>query len=136
MNMKISFGAKILTKPEQFYLPTDNLEDRNHIQKNFKELEEIFEIPQVKTFTQNDTLTLSRQKTKNKFHYSVNYKPENSDEKEIKFRLSDVKDFSAYDIFRQITFWLAYINGKLPENLFLCGDYKYILENLYLNTDK
>jgi len=131
--MKISFGAKILTKPEQFFLPTDTEEEKIHIRKNFKELEDIFEIPPVKKFTQNDTLTLTRKKSKKGFKYAINYKPQNSTPQVINFHLFSLNDFSAANAFEQITYFLAYINNKLPNSLFGCSDYKYILESLYLN---
>ena len=130
--MNISFGAKILTKPERFYLPTDNLEDRKFIRENFEVLEKFFDIPAVKKTTENDTLTLKRSKAKKHFNYQILYKPQGKEGFKIIMNNSQVKTFCAAEIFKQVTYCLARLEGIKSERVFQPDLFRYILRKLYL----
>ena len=87
--MNISFGAKLLTKPEKFFKKTDTDLDKEYITGCFLILERLLQQPEVDKFSKEDTVELTRSKGAKNFIYKIKYNSE------------DIKDT---DIFQKITF--------------------------------
>ena len=71
---KVTFGAKLITPPEKFYLNTDTPVERIHINNMFKEIDGFLNMPEVDKFTSGDSVELIRKPSKNLFKYEIHYK--------------------------------------------------------------
>ena len=105
--MSISFGAKILTSPEQFYLKTDTPADKKEIQRFIGGLKFLAENPIIDRCSPNDTVSLRRSNSKYGHLFFIDYN--SHDIKNVpEFRKIHmfIQDFSIGNIletFRQIT---------------------------------
>ncbi len=117
--MKTTFGAKLITKPESFFLKTDSIEDKIHIKNVFYQLQTILNIPNVKKLSKEDSLELIRKKRKGKFWYEINYKSPDLPEKLAKgIKICSgitPQDFHYFDVFYIVTHLLAIKTNKCPK---------------------
>lgn len=73
--MKISFGAKLLTTPEQFVHKTDTPQQRKDAVDFVRGLKVLVENPVFNSLTENDTVELRRTPSKKgHFNYRISYK--------------------------------------------------------------
>ena len=117
--MNVSFGAKLITPPENFCLPTDTPAERNNIKTMFKEIDGFLSMPEVDKFTKGDTVELVRKKTKNLFKYEILYKSDTplheNITKGIKMNFGNQKTFGSLHTIFQIANVVYYKRGKLPK---------------------
>lgn len=117
--MNVSFGAKLATKPEQFYLKSDTVADKKHIDTVLGKIDEFLQLPHVKEFTKDDVVELVRSKSKNKFGYNILYKTQNelgeAVEHTIRMNINGKpKDFKFFDFLLQFANVMYHKSGTQP----------------------
>ena len=68
-----SFGAKLISKPEQFILKSDTIENKKKIAAFFDIIKRYVSSPEIDKFSNNDKIKLERIHSKNRFRFNIHY---------------------------------------------------------------
>ncbi|MCR4880752.1 MAG: hypothetical protein K6A44_02215 [bacterium] len=137
--MKISFGAKLITTPEQFSLQTDNIEDKRHVSRFVNGLKVLVENPVFNSLTENDTIELKRAHSrKGKFNYKIIYKsPEIKDIDSFEHITMEIGNKlglnEVFGAFEQISYAPMYKKGVFSDEEYSLSD---SYDDLFLKTFK
>jgi len=117
--MNITFGAQLITKPENFYLKTDTASDKEHIDRVFDGINKFLQLPQIQKHTQDDTVELVRGKSAKKFRYEILYKFKNqlgqTETDNIKMNINGApKEFHLFDFMFQFANIIYHKTGRKP----------------------
>lgn len=135
--MNISFGAKLLTKPEQFFHKTDTPEQRKKATFFVKGLRLLVENPIFDSFTKNDTIELRRTPSKKgHFNYHISYKsPELKEVKafeNITMEIGNDMDVrEVFGAFTQISYAPMYKKGVFDKKYSLFETYEDSFERAF-----
>ncbi len=136
--MKISFGAKLLTTPEQFVHRSDAPEDRRKAMRFVHGLKILVESPVFNSLTANDTLELRRTPSKKgHFNYHMSYKsPEITDInsfEDITMEIGNKLDIGeVLGAFEQVSYAPMYKKGAFGEEYAFSDTY----DDLFIKTFK
>ena len=115
---KVTFGAKLITPPEKFYLNTDTPVERIHINNMFKEIDGFLNMPEVDKFTSGDSVELIRKPSKNLFKYEILYKSNtplaDAINDGIRMNFGKHKNFGSFNTIFQIANVVYHKRGKQP----------------------
>ena len=125
--MNVSFGAKLITKPEEFFLRTDTPQERKRICGFFDVIKRVAESEDLAKFSKNDTIKLIRKKSKNGFSFDINYSsPELKNIKgfeKIPMRNESLNIGVVWDTIKQLTYPALCKKGYLDKSLPLFTSY-------------
>ena len=128
MSMKISFGAKLITKPEECFFKTDTLDEQKKIKRFVRGLKMLVEHPVIDKTSSNDIIELRRAANKKgNIFYIDYYSPEIKNVQGFQNIHYEIKDFSIENIillFKQITLPMMYKKGCFSKDINLCTRYE------------
>ena len=138
----INFGARLITPPEKFTLPTDDENTKKNARAFVRVLKVIVENPSFDQFTPNDIIELKRLKRKNGYAYEIQYKSHDIKDidsfEHIHMDVVDKKEnfYSISEIlgaFRQISYAYMYKTGIFSKerNLPISTTYDECFEEVY-----
>lgn len=132
-SMNISFGANLITKPEQFFSPKDTLEEKEHIRLHFALLNYLLKQPEIDKFSHNDTIELKRLPSAKKFNFQARYKsPDIKSTKDFEkieyLGANSTYSFDFLDLFKQLSYAILYKKGTFSDELPISCNYNELFE--------
>ncbi len=135
--MKISFGAKLLTTPQQFVHKTDTPEQRQKAVRFTELIKMLVESQVFDSFSHEDTVELRRTPSKKgHFNYHISYKsPELKNIhsfEDITMEIGNKLDINAvFDAFEQISYAVMYKRGEMSNEYPISDTYDDFFERTF-----
>lgn len=135
--MNISFGAKLLTTPEQFVHKTDTPAQKREAMRFVKGIKLLVESPVFDSYSKNDTVELRRTPSKKgHFNYHISYKsPEINNIKSFEDITMEIGNKlgigGVLDAFEQISYAVMYKKGIFSKDYSIFTGYDEYFEDTF-----